>query len=330
MPKIRRAVKCAAVGEQLKETLEIAKRTQIHGLEVHEVLPLMEESSFKERIKIILEVFNKYPLASLAYHFPLPPSPALDDSQNCFKFDLASKEGEYIFDFTKDTVKEAASLGQALKIETEIPVVVHLFGFANPEKITAEERNEKLELGEKRLKELKEVADYYSRQSGVKVVITRENNPPEHGDIAGLLDFHPKDVSRTIDSGIGANLDLAHIWMNILYWKEGKRELAGPDLNKKIYPQIDLEETIDLLKPGLRLLHLNDAGPGYRKEFEGLEIGKGTLPHSFIIPLICSKLNTDVIGTYEIKYGHKEPQSVLRSDQFYRNLFGAKFEDYFE
>ena len=330
MPKIKRAVKCAAVREQLKEILDIAKETGIHGLEVHQVLPLMEEYSFKERVKIILEIFGKYPLASLAYHFPLPPSPALDDPEACFKFDLASQEGEYIFDLTKDTIKEAALLGETLKIKTEIPIVVHLFGFANPEKITIEERNEKLELGEKRLKELKEVADYYSQQSGGRVVITRENNPPEHSEIAGLLDFHPKDVSRTIISGIGANLDFAHIWMNILYWKEGKNDLPGPELNKKIYPRIDLTETIDLLKPGLELIHLNDAGPGYRKEFEGLEIGKGTLPHSFIIPLICSKLNKDIIGTYEIKYGHKEPETVLRSDQFYRNLFGEKFRDYFE
>ena len=330
MPKIKRAVKCAAVKEQLKETLEIAEQCQIHGLEVHEVLPLMEEYSFKERAKTILDVFSKYPLTSLAYHFPLPPSPFLDNPQECFKFDLASPEGEYIFAFAKDTVKEAALLGQTLKIETEIPLVVHLFGFAGPEQITNEERNKKLELGEKRLRELREVADYYSQQSGVRVVITRENNPPEHGEIPGLIDFHPKDVSRTISSGIGANLDFAHIWLNILYWKEGKTDLPGPDLNKKIFPKIDLEETVDLLKPGLKLLHLNDAGPGHRKESEGLEIGKGTLPHSFIIPLICSKLDKDVIGTYEIKYGHQEPQSVLRSDQFYRNLFKEKFEEYFE
>jgi len=30
----------------------------MHGLEVHEVLPLMEEYSFKERAKTILDVFN--------------------------------------------------------------------------------------------------------------------------------------------------------------------------------------------------------------------------------------------------------------------------------
>ena len=31
MPKIKRAVKCAAVEEQLKETLDIAKETGIRG-----------------------------------------------------------------------------------------------------------------------------------------------------------------------------------------------------------------------------------------------------------------------------------------------------------
>ncbi len=63
---------------------------------------------------------------------------------------------------------------------------------------------------------------------------------------------------------------------------------------------------------------------------EGLEIGKGNFPHSLVIPSICSKLKKDVIGTYEIKYGHKDPESMLRSDQFYRKAFGQNFNEYFQ
>ncbi len=331
--KIKRAVKCAAVEGQLKEILEIAENADIHGLEIQEILPLMEEYSSEERGKIIIKVFKKHPLFlnSLAYHFPLPSKPFLDDFLKCLNFDFGGKTGEYIFNLTKETIKEAALVGGTLNIKTEIPVVVHLFGFAKEEEITEDIRNERLDFGENKLKELKEIADYYSQKSGVKLVITRENNPPEHGKIAGLLDFHPKDIIRTSnrEMGIGTNLDFAHIWLNILYWKNGKGELPGPDLSKKVYPVITLEETVDILKSSLKLIHLNDAGPGYRQPFEGLEIGKGNLPHSFLIPLICGKLEKDVIGTYEMKHGHEDPESISRSDQFYRNLFKEKFGEYF-
>lgn len=328
--KINRAVKCAAVKEQLKEVLEITKKAEIKGLEVHEILSLIEEFSFEKRGKIIIEVFKKYPLTSLAYHFPLPPRSFLDDFSKCTKFDLTSKEGSFIFNLTEDTIKEAALVGEALKIKTEIPIVIHLFGFAKPEEVTIEERNKKLELGEKKLIKLKEIADYYSKKSGLKLIITKENNPPEHGRVPGLLGFYPKDIVGTANLGIKTCLDFAHIWLNILYWKNGKGELLGVDLNKKIYPDIKIEEIIDDLIPSLKLVHLNDAGPGYRQPFEGLEIGKGNFPHSLVIPLICSKLEKDIIGTYEMKYGHQDMETMLRSDQFYRNLFKEKFNEYFD
>ena len=326
--KIKRAVKCAAIKNQLREALKIAKKAGIRGLEIQEILPLMEEYSFKERGNTIAEAFKNYSLFSLSYHFPIKF--LWDDVTEGKRFDLAAKEDSHIFGLTEDTIKEAALVGKVLNIKTEIPIIIHLFGFVKPDKITIEERKKRLELGEKRLRELKETADYYSQKSGLKLVITRENNPPEHGKVLGLLDFHPKDLARTSDSGIGTCLDFAHVWLNILYYQNGKGEFPGVDLSKKIYSDIKLEETINLLKPSLKLIHLNDAGPGYRKPFEGLEISKGNFSHSLVIPLICSKLEKDLIGTYEIRYGHEDPESMFRSDQFYQRLFKEKFKEYFE
>lgn len=326
--RIKRALKCAAVKEQLEEVLEIAKKADIKGLEVQEILPQIEESSFEKRGETIIKAFQQHSLTSLVYHFPIK-FPWGDISEGK-RFDLASEQGSYVFNLTEDTIKEAALVGQALNIKTEIPIVVHLFGFAASDKITKEERNKRLELGEKRLKELKEIADFFSKKSGLRLIITRENNPPEHGKVQGLLDFHPQDIIRTADIGIKTCLDFAHLWLNMLYWKNGKGELPGVDLIKKLYQNIDFEETVDLLTSSLNLIHLNDAGPSFRQPFEGLEIGKGNFPHSFVIPLIYSKLEKDIIGTYEMKYGHKDPESILRSDQFYRNLFKEKFQEYFE
>ncbi len=328
--KIKRAVKCAAIKKQLEEVLEVAEKASIKGLEIQEIFPPIEDSSFEKRAKPIMEVFRRYPLDSLAYHFPLPPRPFLDDFSKCKYFDLTLEEGKYIFDLTEDTIKEASLLGETLNIKTEIPIIVHLFGVVTPDKITEEEKEKRLERGKKRLLELKETADYYSQKTGLKLVITRENNPPEHGRVQALLDFHPKDTIKTYNLGIGTCLDFAHLWLNKLYWEKGKGEFLGVDLNKSLLPNFDLEEIIKDVTPSLEIIHLNDAGPEYRQPFEGLEIGKGNLPHSLVIPSICSKLKKDIIGTYEIKYGHEDPESMLRSDQFYRVLFGQKFNEYFQ
>jgi len=325
--KIKRAIKSAAKREQLKEVLRIAKEAQIHGLEIQELPHQMEECSLEKRGKTVIDSLGNHSITSLAYHFPIKLS--LDDFEESKELDLATKEGSYVFEITKDTIEEAALVGRALEIKTEIPVVIHLFGFAAIDDITEEEKIKKLKLGEKRLLELKEVADFYSKKFGLSLIITRENNPPDHGKVLGLLDFHPQEIVETADLGIGTNLDLAHLWLTFLYYKNGRGEFPGVDLSKKIYPEINFEEIIALLAPSLKLVHLNDAGPGFKKSFEGLEIGKGNLPHSRIIPLICDCLEKEIMGTYEIKYGHQNPKSILKSDQFYRNLFKEKFTAYF-
>lgn len=325
--KIKRAVKSAAVKPELQKIIEVAEKSGIYGLEVQEIFPLVEDLAFEKRGKIIISALQNFPLTSLIYHFPLKYG--LEETSLAKKFDLSSLEGNYIFKLTEDTVKEAAMVGSILNIKNEIPIVVHLLGFTEPENINLKEREKKLELGEKKLKELREIADYYSQKYGVKLKLVRENNPPECDRIISMLDSNPRDTARTVNCGVGVNLDFAHLWLNILYQKNGKGEFPGVNFNKKIYSEIDLKETIKFLAPSLKLLHLNDAGPGYRQEFEGLEIGKGNIPHSILIPLICENLSENIIGTYEIKYGHKDPDSILRSDLFYRSLFKEKFEEYF-
>lgn len=325
--KIKRAVKCAAEKKQLSNILEIAEKTGIHGLEIQEVIPLIKKYAVEKRAEVIINSLKKYPFTSLSYHFPLPEN--WNDISKNKSFDLAAKEGSYIFTLTEDTIKEAVLVGKAFKIKTEIPIVVHLFGLVSKDEITLEKRNEKLKLGEKKLLELKEIADYYSKKTGLKLTITRENHLP-HQNIFSIIDFHPKDIMRTANSGIGTCLDISHLWLTILYYQKGKGNCLGVDFNKTLYPETSLEEAVALLKPSLKLLHMSDAGPGYQDAFEGLEIGKGNLPHSLVIPLICKSLKEDIIGTYEIKEGHKKPETIFRSDQFYRKLFKEKFKEYFK
>jgi len=332
--KIRRAVKSAQIEDQLKYALEMAKMMNAKGLEVQELEKLMNEQSLERRVRLVEKYCKEYGIRSLAYHFPLRPE--WNDLQESKKSDLCFEDMPPIFGLTKETIEEAALVGNKLDVETEIPIDIHLFGFVEQKKISEKERQKKLEIGEKRLLELKEYADDLSQNFGLTKAgkpllrIVRENEPPEHGLVDGTVDFHPIDIARTAEYGAGTNLDFAHIWQCLLYWKNGKGEFPGVDLSKKLYRTCpDWESIVKVLKPSLRLMHMNDAF-NYRKSTEGVEIGNGTLPHKEVIPLICKNLNGDIMGTYEIKYGHTDPESMLRSDEKYREWFGEKFFEYFE
>lgn len=343
--KIKRAVKCAGIEDQIKGAVEIAKRANIFGLEIQALSQLIQNNPFEQRAKIITESLKNYPFSSLSYHYPIPSS---EDIQRLTiedltrKYDLTSENADLALRLTEETIKEAAFVGKELGIKTEIPIIVHLIGFVKKEQATMEEREKRLKLGTKRLIELKKMTDSYSEEYGLNLKIVRENNCPGDKEPLPLvlLDHHPEDIAKSSNLGIGTTLDFAHIWLVSLYYKNGRSEFPGVDLSKKLYPEeIDLNDIIDLLIPSLKVLHLNDAGDtnnvksGYTKEFEGLEIGKGTFPHSEVIPLICESISQDIIGTYEIRDGHLGPEGrekIFKSDLYYRKIFKSKFNEYFE
>ena len=325
--KIVRAVKCAAEREQLERAKTVAKKADIRALEIQEILPLIQKYSFRERGNFIIKIFKDFPSNRLSYHFPIEPG--WSRLSKALKFDLTTANPK-LLTLVEETIKEAGYVGKVFRIKPEIPIILHLFGFVKPREVNKKERRKRLKVGEKRLLELKKMADYYSRQYGVSLIVVRENNPPDQGGVCGTLDYHPKELTSLEKKEIGACLDFSHLWQTYLYYQKGRREFPGVDLNKKIFSEIKLEKVIDCLKKELKILHLNDAGPEYKNEFEGLEIGKGNFPHSFFIPLIHGKLNHDIIGTYEIRYGHMSPEVILRSDKFYQKLFKEKFKQYFE
>jgi len=241
-------------------------------------------------------------------------------------YDIAYSKDAEILRLTNETIKEAAIVGHQMDLDEAI-VNVHLFGFveSNP---TERARGKYLRTGESNLIGLKEFADGCSADYGCDVVLTRENNPPDHGLLPGTLDFAPQDVIRTADKGIKACLDFAHIGQLINYYRRGDGELPGADLSRKLYGDIRIREVVEIMGEHLKLIHMNDAY-GFVKEGEGTEIGRGNFPHKTAIPLICRKADS-LMGTYEVKYGHTDPDAMLRCDKSYRKLFGKDFERYFE
>ncbi len=326
MSIINRAVKCATIEGQLKSALSIAEKADMHGLEIQELAHLMEKHDFKERGKLVTKACEGHAIKHLVYHYPIKAS--WDSIQEAKSFDLASEEGNYILALTKDTMEEAAYVAGGLGLENAT-VNVHLLGFTEKNNISKDERDKKLKIGEIRLEELKTAAENFSGKYGCRVSITRENNPPDHGTVHGILDFDARDITRTANIGICTNLDFAHFWQYENYRKNSKGELPGVDFAKTIYKDNSLESMIETVAPSLELLHMCDA-KGYMNDSEGLEVGTGDIPHSMLIPLIAEKARKDIVGTYEIRDGHIYPETMLRSDSYYRSLFGKDFDKYFK
>lgn len=333
MPKIIRAVKAAQVENQLKAVLAVARQIGARGLEIQQVPALMAAGPLKERVALVARFCRQFQIDRLAYHFPLP-------------FDNPGYVGLRQFDFgaersvsalgrrlTEETIDEAALTAVELGLQAPVLVVAHLFGLIRQVKAASLALYKTMRArGELVLGELAAYAVQAARRQGLppgQIRIVRENNPPTHEGTLGLLDFHPQELVRTVGQGNGVNLDLAHFEMCRRYWQSGRGEAPGVDLVKAYADAlIDWPQAIQLLAQALELLHLNDAD-SYQKEREGLEIGRGAVPHREIIPLICAQLGRDIMGTYEIRGGHQDPQTMARSDAQYRRWFGDKFDEYF-
>lgn len=239
--KIHRAVKIAAKKKEIIDALKVAARCDIYGIEVQEIISLMEKNDFEKRGRIVLDGVGDYPVKHLVYHFPLKfPFRDFDDILNV---DFAGKKFQYIMDLTEETIREAGYVSSHLKLK-KVFVVVHNIGFVARNEVSMEKRDEKMALGEKNLRKLVDVAEYYSSKFNCEIFLVRENNPPDHGLAEGLLDNDLRDILGTVKNGININLDLAHLWMYDLYRRNGKGEFSGVDLAKKIYPEFDLLDTI--------------------------------------------------------------------------------------
>jgi|GEM_PF-2265744 len=316
--RINLAVKSSQNEKQLKRVLSIAKKFDVRGLEIQEIIPTMENVKTEKRAKIVVDAVRDHNIEFLAYHFPIKSR--WDSIEEAKKYDLAWGS-ESIVKLSKETIEEAAIVTHKLDINNNVPVNFHLFRFIERNKISIQEKINGLKVGEDVLISFKTYADELCKSYGLDkngeamIKITRENNPPDHGFVDGLIDYHPIEIARTKEKGILNCLDFAHVQQYMNYLKDGKGELPGVDLDRELYP-IDLnwEKAINFLKDNILLVHVNDA-TGYRKETEGLEVGKGEINYTYVFEIIKDSLkNLDkVIFTIEIKDGHIYPEKIYRS-----------------
>jgi hypothetical protein len=266
-------------------------------------------------------------ITHLAYHYPIKSRwDSIEEAKYC---DLAWGS-EKIMEMSKETIREAAIVALELGLNNFVPVNFHLFRFIEKENICKKEKEFGLKVGESMLIQLKKYADNICKEYGLLkggkplIQITRENNPPDHGSVDALLDYHPLEIVRTKSYGIKNCLDFSHFQQYLNYLKFGKGELLGVDLDREYYPSnINWKLAIDILKANLVLIHINDAS-GYRKESEGLEVGTGEINYDKLFSLLQSVKYDKIIHTIEIKDGHiywrRIENSILKIRRFLEGL----------
>ncbi len=322
------AVKCAQSEEQLKKAISMIKKYKLQGLEIQETFNIMKKVSIEKRVKLVIKHLKKSNITHLAYHYPIKNK--WDSIKEAKNYDLAWGS-EKIIKLSKETIKEAAMVASKLGLDNFLPVNFHLFRFIEKKKISKDEKKVGLKVGQSILIQLKNYADNICKEYGLLkrgkslIQITRENNPPDHGFIDGLLDYNPLEIVRTKKYGIKNCLDFAHFQQYMNYIKYGKGELPGVNLDRRCYPtDIDWEFAINILKDNIILVHINDAF-GYKKEGEGLEVGKGEIKYDKVLSLLKSLKHNEIICTIEIKDGHINWWKVENSIQLLLKKYNFLF-----
>lgn len=347
--KIIRAFKCAGIQRQLEKALLVAKKTNMHGLEIQALPSLIEKNNFKERGGIVFDACKKYgKIFHLAYHFPViePTNVSVEEIE---KYDFASEHGEHVVNLTKNTMQEASYVAEKLNIRGEIPLIVHVFGImnwfdiTNPREIknAIKKRNEFFERSVKRLKELKNFGEKLSEEKNYLLKLTLETGAAgNRPDASYSLCCDVRDIEEIRkQTGVDICIDLAHLKLTTdylsrprKYWKNIEKELPGVELTRGVYPKrLTLEQAFKLLLPSTNSFHLNDVKNGYNVSSEGCEIGEGDFPFAKIFPLIIKEVKKeDVMGTYEITGAYLEAEKMYRSDKKLKDILGERFfREYF-
>jgi hypothetical protein len=339
--KIHLAVKAAGTTEQLANAIGVAKEAGITGLEI-QALPSLLGRGYEANAREVVESCRGRDFAPrrVAYHMPFSlVNGAWEGMTDARKHDLCSPEGGYMMDtLEKAIMPEAAMVGEQLGIQTEIPVIVHLLGFTEHDRISREKRKEMLIIGEAKFSYLQSRAKDIGRRGNCEIAVVRENNTPNHKvnvDVrpypVGLVDYDTGDLLKAAKGVTGVALDLSHLQLFYNYIESRNGDLPGVNVDVNSHGGMvpPLIKTVNEIAPYIRVLHLSDAGIGYSTADEGLTIGEGIVDFNRIIPAISRGLGQDVIGTLEIDNSHINPEKMRMSHAHLKRLFGEAFSGYF-
>lgn len=173
---------------------------------------------------------------------------------------------------------------------------------------------------------------------GLPLTLVNENNPPiGDGDRMSIVDVFAEDLAtRATELHTRTCMDLSHVFMtrfhyglpqserpSFPYLEHESREEPNPSR------RLDFDEYLERLRP--LYFHVSDTkGPGARREFEGLPIGKGDTPWTDVLPAMAryaSRNDNRLFMVIEIKGGHTA-EGLSLCEESERELIGI-IEDCF-
>ena len=256
----------------------------------------MNDASMKERAELVIDFCAKNEIEYLTYH-----SPIFLNGENLW-------DERWKGEITKSillTVEEAEMVYSNAGLRNKVIVIVHLTNYAPMAKlpITPQQRNRMFK------DTVREFTNLYLEELSERKYcqIAVENAPPvSHGFYKIVGPFHPLEISKFEEYGIGSVLDFAHYSMFSKYLKSGREIYWGDaysDAEALHRTAPEWPEAIRMLSKSLVQLHINDAR-GSDTAGEGLPLGEGEIPIVDILESITSTVDRRIRGTIEIKNGH--------------------------
>jgi len=323
-----RSVKCAAVYSQLIPALTLAGQLGFSGLELH-ALESLYQFPAEERAKAVVSSWatvGKPDITHLCVHMPLPDRL---DTIDALRYDLGSPEGVYVEGLILDSMDEGGMVAQAIGA-TQLYFNIHLLGLMQEGQDPGSMRARRGMRARKALGDLVSAASYCASRYGVPASIVRENNPPDHGGMQGVLDLDPRDM---LDSpgDVLLNIDLAHFRMyehartgemrRCARHPSAPRSYLTPTMSR--YPECWAGCVLQVIAPRLGIIHISDAS-GPTKADEGLPIGQGDAPFTSWLEILGKGIVRDVMAVYEFKNGHDDWGLTRDADQRLAKVLGAR------
>jgi hypothetical protein len=255
---------------------------KIRGHEVHQTKRNMDRLSLKERALMVSNFCSKNEIEYLTYHVP-----------------VFRNEGQGLIDERTDkqaddsilaTLNEAEMVFDEAGIEDKVAIVHHLPSVIGSDEIPHLNSYQKFQILENAERHL---LDFYRRNSNYFssfAIFTLENVFPKYftttENYATINMFHPIEMIRLREHGIGVTFDLSHYNIYSNYLTYGKGNLVG-DLDRQIYgPRApSWNECIDLFGNSLSQLHIS-GGKGADSSGEGLILTDGEIPVIAILTYI--------------------------------------------
>jgi hypothetical protein len=296
---------------------------KIRGHEIHQIRRNLERRTWRERALMVSSFCSRNEIEYLTYHVPV--------SRNEGRGLIDERSYEQADDSILATLNEVEMVYEETGFKDKVVIVHHLPSVIGSEEIPHLDSDQKFQILENAERHL---LDFYRRNSNYFssiAILTLENVFPKYftnkENYATINMFHPIEMIRLREHGIGVTFDLSHynIYSNYLSYGEGNR--VG-DLDRQIYGATapTWNECIDLFGDSLFQLHIS-GGKGADSSGEGLIFTDGEVP----VIAILTYIKYCIFSNEQVRYARSHnarDDRVIRATIELRegHLYGGKLQ----